>query len=86
MVYNIIYTKSESQSVQNERVNGEHPATSGSEKQHPDFSTPELLKSWADEARKRWQAYREGREKTVSYARVMAKYRRKAFRCSGVWE
>ena len=29
---------------------------------------------WADEARKRWAAYKEGRIPTVSYEELMAKY------------
>ena len=30
---------------------------------------------WADEARKRWAAYKAGKISTVSYEDVMAKYR-----------
>ena len=40
---------------------------------HPD---PEIDEIWAKEARKRWQAYQAGSQETVSYADVMAKYRR----------
>ena len=42
-----------------------------------DRPDPEIDRVWADEARRRWQAYREGRASSVSYARVMAKYRRR---------
>ena len=42
-----------------------------------DRPDPELDRIWADEARARWHAYREGRAAHVPYARVMAKYRRK---------
>ena len=41
-----------------------------------DRPDPEIDRIWAEEARVRWQAYREGREGTVSYADVMAKHRR----------
>ncbi len=41
-----------------------------------DRPDPELDKVWADEARKRWAAYKEGRLKTVAYEDVMAPYRR----------
>ena len=41
-----------------------------------DRPDPELDRIWADEARARWQAYREGRAEHVAYAEVMAKYRR----------
>lgn len=40
---------------------------------HPDAKIDQI---WAEEARKRWQAYREGRIKSISYADVMAKYKR----------
>ena len=36
---------------------------------------PEIDSVWANEARKRWAAYKEGRIPTVSYEEVMAKYR-----------
>jgi len=35
----------------------------------------EIDRVWADEARKRWAAYKAGRISTVSYEDVMAKYR-----------
>jgi len=40
-----------------------------------DRPDPEIDRVWADEARQRWQAYREGRAGHVPYAEVMAKYR-----------
>ena len=36
---------------------------------------PEIERVWAEEARKRWAAYKEGRIGTVSYEDVMAKHR-----------
>ena len=36
---------------------------------------PEIERVWADEAKKRWAAYKEGRIGTVSYDDVMAKHR-----------
>ena len=36
---------------------------------------PEIDRVWADEARKRWQAYKIGKVETVSYEQVMDKYR-----------
>ena len=36
---------------------------------------PEIDRVWANEARKRWAAYKEGRIPTVSYEEVMSKYR-----------
>jgi putative addiction module component (TIGR02574 family) len=36
---------------------------------------PEIERVWAEEANKRWAAYKEGRLGTVSYEDVMAKYR-----------
>jgi len=42
-----------------------------------DKPDPELDRVWADEARARWRAYREGRASHVSYAEVMGTYRRK---------
>jgi putative addiction module component (TIGR02574 family) len=36
---------------------------------------PEIDRVWADEARKRWAAYKSGRARTVSYEEVMSKYR-----------
>ena len=35
----------------------------------------EIDRVWADEARKRWAAYRAGKISTASYEDVMAKYR-----------
>jgi hypothetical protein len=40
-----------------------------------DKPDPEIDRIWAEEARKRWAAYKEGRIPTVSYEDVMAKYR-----------
>ena len=37
---------------------------------------PNIERIWADEARKRWEAYKEGKLSTVSYEEVMAKHRR----------
>ena len=42
-----------------------------------DRPDPEIDKVWADEAKARWQAYREGRAEHGPYAEVMAKYRHK---------
>jgi hypothetical protein len=42
-----------------------------------DRPDPEIDRVWADEARARLQAYREGRAEHVPYAEVMDKYRRK---------
>jgi putative addiction module component (TIGR02574 family) len=36
---------------------------------------PEIESVWAEEAKKRWAAYKEGRIGTVSYEDVMAKHR-----------
>jgi len=36
---------------------------------------PEIDRVWANEARKRWAAYKEGRIPTVCYEEVMSKYR-----------
>ena len=41
-----------------------------------DKPDPEIDKVWAEEARKRWEAYKSGRIPTVSYESVMAKHRR----------
>lgn len=38
-----------------------------------DRPDPEIDRLWADEARKRWQAYKAGRLETVSYEQVMSK-------------
>ena len=35
---------------------------------------PEIDRIWAEEARKRWAAYKAGRIPTVSYEEVMAKH------------
>jgi putative addiction module component (TIGR02574 family) len=37
---------------------------------------PEIDRIWAEEARKRWNAYKAGRIPTLSYDTVMAKHRR----------
>lgn len=42
-----------------------------------DKPDPEMDRIWADEARKRWQAYKAGKLETVSYDQVMEKYRAK---------
>lgn len=36
----------------------------------------EIDRVWADEARRRWNAYKAGRVATVSYEELMAKYSR----------
>jgi putative addiction module component (TIGR02574 family) len=41
-----------------------------------DKPDPEIDRVWAEEARKRWEAYKAGRVPTVSYDTVMAKHRR----------
>ena len=41
-----------------------------------DKPDPEIDRIWADEARKRWEAYKSGRLQTVSYEDVMAPHRR----------
>ena len=40
-----------------------------------DRPDPEIDRIWADEARKRWQAYKMGKAETVSYEQVMKKHR-----------
>lgn len=40
-----------------------------------DRPDPEIDRVWAEEARKRWYAYKSGRLQTVSYEEVMSKYR-----------
>ncbi len=40
-----------------------------------DKPDPEIDRIWADEARKRWQAYKSGKIETVTYEQVMNKYR-----------
>ena len=42
-----------------------------------DKPDPEIDRIWADEARKRWQAYKAGKLETVPYEQVMEKYRSK---------
>jgi putative addiction module component (TIGR02574 family) len=39
-----------------------------------DKPDPELDRIWAEEARKRWDAYKQGRIPSVSYHDVMEKY------------
>jgi hypothetical protein len=41
-----------------------------------DKTDPEIDRVWAEEARKRWAAYKAGKVPTVSYESVMAKHRR----------
>jgi putative addiction module component (TIGR02574 family) len=41
-----------------------------------DKPDPEIDRVWADEARKRWSAYKTGKVPTVSYESVMAKHDR----------
>ena len=41
-----------------------------------DKPDPEIDRVWAEEARKRWAAYKAGRAPTVAYETVMAKHRR----------
>jgi len=40
-----------------------------------DRPNPEIDHIWADEAKKRWLAYKSGKLETVSYDQVMGKYR-----------
>jgi putative addiction module component (TIGR02574 family) len=40
-----------------------------------DKPDPEIDRVWADEARKRWSAYKAGKVPTVSYESVMTKHR-----------
>lgn len=40
-----------------------------------DRPNPEIDRIWADEARKRWQAYKLGKTETVPYDRIMDKHR-----------
>jgi putative addiction module component (TIGR02574 family) len=40
-----------------------------------DAPNPEIDAIWREEAQKRWQAYKEGELKTVSYEAVMQKYK-----------
>lgn len=39
---------------------------------------PEVDRIWADEARRRWQAYKEGRIETVSYEDLTNSYERES--------
>lgn len=39
-------------------------------------SEPRIIRAWADEARRRWTAYKAGKIPTVSYEEVMAKHKR----------
>lgn len=43
-----------------------------------EFDRPDagIDRVWAEEARKRWTAYKAGQLETVPYSKVMAKYRR----------
>ncbi len=41
-----------------------------------DKPDPELDRIWAEESRKRWTDYKEGRNPSISYQDVMDKYRR----------
>jgi hypothetical protein len=41
-----------------------------------DRPDPEIDLIWADEARKRWNAYKSGKIESVSYQDVMSKYKR----------
>jgi len=40
-----------------------------------DKPDPEIDRIWAEEARKRWEAYKSGKVETVPYEDVMKKYR-----------
>ncbi|NCD33980.1 MAG: addiction module protein [Spartobacteria bacterium] len=37
---------------------------------------PEIEKAWHDESVRRWERYKRGESKTVSYDNVMSKYRK----------
>ena len=39
-----------------------------------DKPDPEIDRIWAEEAKKRWEAYKTGKAETVSYERVMKKH------------
>jgi Putative addiction module component. len=41
-----------------------------------DRPDPEIDRIWADEARKRWNAYKSGKIQSVSYQDVMGRYKR----------
>ena len=40
-----------------------------------DKSDPEIDRAWINESKKRWALYNSGKAETVSYMRVMEKYR-----------
>tara|TARA_B100000315_G_C14355972_1_gene486182 strand:+ start:260 stop:481 length:222 start_codon:yes stop_codon:yes gene_type:complete len=42
-----------------------------------DKPDPEIDRIWAEEAQKRWKAYKSGELKTASYDEVMSRYREK---------
>lgn len=42
-----------------------------------DRPDPEIDKVWTEEAKRRWQAYKDGQLATVSYHDVMSKYKTK---------
>ncbi len=42
-----------------------------------DRPDPEIDCIWAEEARKRWQAYKSGNMETVAYDKVLDKYKNK---------
>jgi len=42
-----------------------------------DRPDPKIDRIWAEEARKRWKAYKSGKLETVPYDQVMSKYRNK---------
>lgn len=42
-----------------------------------DKPDPEIDRIWAEESRSRWQAYKAGKLKTVSYDQVMRKHHRR---------
>jgi hypothetical protein len=50
--------------------------SSGNLSMLPDKPDPEIDRIWAEEARKRWAAYKAGKIPTVAYEDVMAKHRR----------
>ena len=41
-----------------------------------DSPDPEIDSIWADEARKRWNAYKSGKIQSLSYQDVMSKFKR----------
>lgn len=41
-----------------------------------DKRDPEIDRVWADEARRRWNAYQAGKIATISYEELMSKYSR----------